>query len=53
MPKKELLLPEMEFIAIRENQRREGISDILQTQHPGENHGAKIPQKITAGICKR
>ena len=37
----------MEFIAIRENQRREGISEILQTQHPGESHGAKIPKKIT------
>jgi len=45
--KKGIITPEMEFIAIRENQRREGISDILQTQHPGENHGAKIPQKIT------
>jgi len=37
----------MEFIAIRENQRREGITEFLQTQHPGENHGAAIPKSIT------
>jgi len=45
--KKGIITPEMEFIAIRENHRREGISDVLQTQHPGQNHGAKIPEKIT------
>jgi len=45
--KKGIITPEMEFIAIRENQKREGISEILQTQHPGESHGAKIPKKIT------
>jgi len=37
----------MEFIAIRENQRREGITEFLQTQHPGENYGAAIPKSIT------
>jgi phosphomethylpyrimidine synthase len=50
--KKGIITPEMEFIAIRENQRREGITDVLQTQHPGENHGAKIPQKITAEFVR-
>ena len=50
--KKGIITPEMEFIAIRENQRREGISNVLQTQHPGENHGAKIPQKITAEFVR-
>lgn len=50
--KKGIITPEMEFIAIRENQRREGISDVLQTQHPGENHGAQIPQKITAEFVR-
>ena len=50
--KKGIITPEMEFIAIRENQRREGISDDLQTQHPGENHGAQIPQKITAEFVR-
>ena len=50
--KKGIITPEMEFIAIRENQRREGISDVLQTQHPGENHGATIPEKITAEFVR-
>jgi phosphomethylpyrimidine synthase len=45
--KKGIITPEMEFIAIRENQRREGISESLQTQHPGQNYGAQIPKKIT------
>jgi phosphomethylpyrimidine synthase len=39
--------PEMEFIAIRENQRREGLSDMLQRQHPGQRFGAAIPPVIT------
>ena len=41
-------MPEMEYIAIRENQRREGLSDVIQEQHDGVNHGAQIPKKITA-----
>ena len=45
--KKGVITPEMEFIAIRENQRREGISDFIQTQHKGENYGASIPKLIT------
>ena len=45
--KKGIITPEMEFIAIRENQRREGISDVIQTQHPGQNYGARIPKIIT------
>ena len=45
--KKGIITPEMEYIAIRENQQREGISDFLQTQHPGQNHGASIPKLIT------
>lgn len=45
--KKGIITPEMEFIAIRENQRREGITEFIQTQHPGENHGASIPKSIT------
>src|SRR5262249_9624235 len=31
---------EMEFIAIRENQRRESLSELLTRQHPGESFGA-------------
>jgi len=37
----------MEYIAIRENQRREEMSALLQTQHPGHDFGAAIPQLIT------
>ncbi len=42
-----IITPEMEFIAIRENQRRENMSELLQTQHPGQNFGAAIPKLIT------
>jgi phosphomethylpyrimidine synthase len=42
-----VITPEMEFIAIRENQRRENMSELLQTQHAGQNYGASIPKVIT------
>ena len=42
-----MITPEMEFIAIRENQRREGLMGLLTKQHPGESFGAAIPQVIT------
>ncbi|WP_029147745.1 phosphomethylpyrimidine synthase ThiC [Methylophilus sp. 5] len=42
-----VITPEMEFIAIRENQRRENMSELLQTQHPGQHYGASIPAVIT------
>jgi len=42
-----IITPEMEYIAIRENQKREGLSDMLQKQHPGENFGAHMPRLIT------
>ena len=42
-----IVTPEMEYIAIRENQRREEMSALLQTQHPGHDFGAAIPQIIT------
>ncbi len=45
--RKGIVTPEMEFIAIRENQRREGLSETIQEQHKGQNHGAKIPNQIT------
>ena len=45
--RKGIITPEMEFIAIRENQRREGLSDVIKEQHKGQNHGAKIPSQIT------
>ncbi len=42
-----IVTPEMEFIAIRENQQREGLSELLLRQHPGESFGAGIPKVIT------
>ncbi|ROH87004.1 phosphomethylpyrimidine synthase ThiC [Pseudomethylobacillus aquaticus] len=45
--RKGIITPEMEFIAIRENQRRENMSALLQTQHPGQHFGASIPKVIT------
>ena len=33
--RKGIITPEMEYIAIRENQRRDGLSDLIVRQHPG------------------
>ena len=41
-----IVTPEMEFIAIRENQRREALSDLITRQHRGEHFGAAIPAFI-------
>ena len=59
--RKGLITPEMEFIAIRENQNRAAYIDSLKAsgpqgarfatlmtrQHPGQSFGASIPQEIT------
>ena len=42
-----IITPEMEYIAIRENQKIEGLSELLKTQHHGEHFGAAIPKIIT------
>lgn len=42
-----IITPEMEYIAIRENQRLEGLSETLLKTHPGENFGARLPKFIT------
>jgi len=56
-----IVTPEMEFIAIRENQRRAEyiesllasgpkgarLADLLGRQHPGQSFGASIPAEIT------
>jgi phosphomethylpyrimidine synthase len=42
-----IVTPEMEFIAIRENQRLEGQPESLHRQHPGQSFGAQLPQRIT------
>ena len=45
--RKGIITPEMEYIAIRENQRREDMSEMLQKQHEGQHFGASIPKVIT------
>ncbi|HEY8623052.1 MAG TPA: phosphomethylpyrimidine synthase ThiC, partial [Casimicrobiaceae bacterium] len=46
-----LITPEMEFIAIRENLKREEalntLPAIVTRQHPGQNFGASIPAFVT------
>jgi len=42
-----MVTPEMEFVAIRENQRRDQLSDLMTRQHPGESFGAALPKLIT------
>ena len=43
-----IITPEMEFVAIRENLRREEVRDAaLLRQHPGQAFGASIPETIT------
>ncbi|PRX49879.1 phosphomethylpyrimidine synthase ThiC [Salegentibacter salegens] len=44
--RKGIITPEMEFIAIRENQKLEEINQISE-QHPGNSFGASIPKVIT------
>jgi phosphomethylpyrimidine synthase len=45
--RKGLVTPEMEYIAIRENQRRDALPDLITRQHRGELFGAAIPAFIT------
>jgi phosphomethylpyrimidine synthase len=56
--RKGMITPEMEYIAIRENQRREIARDLMApgngnghgggvAQHPGQAWGARIPSMIT------
>ena len=43
-----IITPEMEYIAIRENLKREQVKDeILLQQHKGDSFGASIPEQIT------
>ncbi len=42
--KKGIITPEMEFVAIRENLKRQ---DYVAPQHPGHSWGASIPKEIT------
>jgi phosphomethylpyrimidine synthase len=44
-----MITPEMEFIAIRENQR---IEAAFSSQHPGHSWGANIPKAITSEFVR-
>ena len=58
--KKGIITPEMEYIAIRENQRRialreeyqgsDSVESILGHQHPGHSFGANLPDEITPEV---
>jgi len=54
-----IITPEMEYIAIRENQRREEVkSDLLKQQHPGQSFGALVgsdamPEQITPEFVRQ
>ncbi|BBL72353.1 phosphomethylpyrimidine synthase ThiC [Methylogaea oryzae] len=45
--RKGIITPEMEYIAIRENQRMESLTELYARQHPGQSYGAGIPKIIT------
>ncbi len=61
-----IVTPEMEFIAIRENQRRREylealraggptgakLAEALARQHPGQSFGASLPEEITPGFVR-
>jgi phosphomethylpyrimidine synthase len=42
-----IITPEMEFIAIRENQKMQEMRELWKDQHPGDSFGASIPDVIT------
>jgi phosphomethylpyrimidine synthase len=64
--RKGIITPEMEFIAIRENLRRQEyleqlkasgpmgnkLADLMGRQHPGQSFGASIPAEITAEFVR-
>ena len=53
-----IITPEMEFVAIRENQRLDAMRADpryakLLKQHPGQNFGAKLPEQITPEFVRQ
>ncbi len=48
-----MITPEMEFIAIRENQRVQEVQDArLRARHAGQGYGAEIPEAITPDFVR-
>jgi phosphomethylpyrimidine synthase len=50
--RKGMITPEMEFIALRENQKREGLSELITQQHAGHDFGASLPKMITSEFVR-
>jgi len=50
--RKGIITPEMEFIAIRENQRLDALPELVTRQHAGEAFGAALPRQITAEFVR-
>ena len=53
-----IITPEMEYVAIRENQRLTELREDpaykkLLKQHPGENYGANLPDVMTAEFVRK
>jgi len=44
--KKGIVTPEMEYVAIRENQRRDALPELVTRQHTGKSFGASLPRAI-------
>jgi phosphomethylpyrimidine synthase len=52
--RKGIITPEMEYIAIRENQGRERIKcEALHFQHAGQSYGANLPKNITPEFVRK
>ncbi|MDG2331738.1 MAG: phosphomethylpyrimidine synthase ThiC [Flavobacteriales bacterium] len=49
--KKGIITPEMEYVAIRENQKLQEYKSLTK-QHAGEHFGAQIPKEITAEFVR-
>jgi phosphomethylpyrimidine synthase len=47
-----IITPEMEYIAIRENQKMEEMRELWKDQHKGDSFGASIPDVITAEFVR-
>jgi phosphomethylpyrimidine synthase len=47
--RKGIITPEMEYVALRENQRQQ---DFVAAQHPGQSYGASIPKAFTAEFVR-
>ncbi|MBL8617745.1 MAG: phosphomethylpyrimidine synthase ThiC [Deltaproteobacteria bacterium] len=48
-----IITPEMEFVAIRENQRAAAIREAVgRVQHPGQSFGAAIPREVTPAFVR-